>query len=330
LAVNLVSTVAVASGFTTLVRRRRQRRGDYRVYILEYHRVEDEPEREGVVSTKRFEDHLRQLTASFRFTTVAEAAEHLAAGPLLEDFLVLTFDDGYRDNHHCAWPVMRAFKVPGTIYITTGFLDGNPLWFDTARRSFEALQQRGGPLPEAIARALRQALGDLPQPGQEVNRLKYAAPQDRLRVTALVDDLSLVRRPASTPLSWDEARELHAAGIELGGHTVSHPILARLGHHQQEVEIQQSQMRLAEELGATPTTFAMPNGSKKDFDRNTLDLLQRLRFLAACTTMRGSNRPGCDPYTLRRIGIGSDSPTLLSARLAGLFDQGLRRVLRRG
>lgn len=334
LAVHLVSTTAAALGVVAAERRRRHRRGDYRVYILEYHGVEDGPEREGVVSMERFRRHVRWLRPLFRFVTVAEAAEHLAAGPLREDLLVLTFDDGYRDNYRCAWPVMREAEVPGTIYITTGFLDGEPLWFDTARRSFEALEARGGPLPEALAAALRQAVGEVPSPGREVNRLKYAAPEDRLRVTAMVADLvaelDLNRRPAAVPLRWSEARELHLAGIELGAHTVHHPILSQLGKEEQREEIQQSRRRLTEVLGAEPQTFAMPNGSRKDFDQHTLALLQELRFHAACTTVRGSNRPGANLHILRRLGIGSDSHAILRARLAGLFDQGIRQILGKG
>ena len=330
LAVRLVSTVAVASGWTARVHRRRHRQGDFRIHILEYHGVEDGPEREGVVSTQRFRQHLRFLKDRYRTVTVEEAARRLASGHLDGDLLVLTFDDGYRDNHRCAWPVLQEQGMTGTIYLTTGFLDGHPLWFDTARRSFEALA-RQGPLPDSVQQALHAALDEIPPPGQEVNRLKYASAEDRLRVTELVDEAAtdLPRREVAQPMSWDEARELRDGGVELGAHTVRHPILSRLSREEQHREIVGSRDRLAEELGASPATFAMPNGSRRDFDDHTLQVLRDLDFLAACTTVRGSNTVGCELHTLRRVGIGSDTSRVLAARLAGLFDEGLRKMWRR-
>jgi hypothetical protein len=72
----------------------------------------------------------------------------------------------------------------------------------------------------------------------------------------------------------------------------------------------------------------MPNGLPRDFDEHTLSILRSLGFEAACTTVRGSNAPGCEPLTLRRIGLGADPIPLLAARMAGLFDESVRRRLR--
>jgi peptidoglycan/xylan/chitin deacetylase (PgdA/CDA1 family) len=115
-------------------------------------------------------------------------------------------------------------------------------------------------------------------------------------------------------------RELHAAGIEIGSHTVDHPILAQLPRSRQRQEIEESRLRLREEIGASPSTFAFPNGTPADFSSETCELLAKAGFVAACTTIRGSNRPGCDRLRLRRIGIGSDPSYILAARLDFLSD----------
>ena len=120
-----------------------------------------------------------------------------------------------------------------------------------------------------------------------------------------------------------------AGGIEFGAHTVSHPILSTLEPADQEDEIRRSRARIAEATGKEPVTFAYPNGSAKDYDRHTVEILGRLGFQAACTTRRGSNRPGCDRLTLKRLGIGSDSTAIVETRLAGLFDEEVRAWLRR-
>ncbi|MEO1083785.1 MAG: polysaccharide deacetylase family protein, partial [Acidobacteriota bacterium] len=133
--------------------------------------------------------------------------------------------------------------------------------------------------------------------------------------------------PPAEPMSWDQARELQAAGIELGGHTVHHPILSTLPDGHQEAEIRGGLERMAAELGRAPETFAMPNGGAADYDAETLEALRSCGIKAACTTRRGANAPGCELLELRRLGVGSDPISMLDARLAGLFDEAVRRFI---
>lgn len=330
--VDAVALAARAAGLPGLLRRRRHRRGDYRVFILEYHEVCGRPdeESEGTVSAQRLERHLRFLAPHFEVVTVAEAARRLSSGGpgrgLDHDLLVLTFDDGYRGNYRHAWPVLRRLGMVGTVYLATDFLDGEALWFDTVRRALQAMKGRELALPASTQDMLRTALGEWPMAaGRVVGRLKYAPLDARVEAVHALAELELDRAPAAEPMSWGEAMEMIEQGAEMGAHTVTHPILSRLSASQQEDEIARSRRRIAEATGHQPTTFAVPNGSSKDYDQATLDVLRRLGFTASVTTERGSNMPGCDLFTLRRLGIGSDSDSLLAARLAGLFDEGLRR-----
>ena len=77
----------------------------------------------------------------------------------------------------------------------------------------------------------------------------------------------------------------------MGGHTVTHPILSTLGSREQEQEILSCRDRITEATGVAPTTFAMPNGSHRDFDGETLRILGEAGFEAACTTIRPSPHP---------------------------------------
>lgn len=326
-----VATVASGLGLTRLQQRRRRSRRDFRVYILEYHAVAAQGEAEGVVSAERFRRHAEWIQARWRCVTVAQAAEKLQGG-LDEDLLVFSFDDGYADNARVVFPILSSLGVPGTIYLATGFLDGKSLWFDLARRGLaEAVVN-----PE-LAKALkgRELLGRLlegwPTPLKleaAMQRLKDAPARDREAAATALLPLA-ERRAAKEPMRWQEARELQAAGFELGAHTVDHPILSKLDENEQEGQIAGSIERIEMELGQRPRTFAMPNGSARDYDDATLRVIRRLGLLAACTTRRGSNAAGCDLHQLRRIGIGSDSLAMLDARLTGLFDEGLRRVFSR-
>lgn len=333
MAVALTSLAAVATGMTAFLRRQRHRRSDYRVYILEYHNVtKGRAEREGAISVTRFLRHLRYLKRRFSLESLSRAAELLSEPrALTEDRVVVTFDDGYAENYELAWPILRQERIPVTLFLTTGFLDGSELWFDFAGRSLEAAGGLGAALPDEVRQALVNALGRWP-PGHPLDRcieqLKYLPLETREQLLRRLRDARLPLAPAARPLSWQQVREMHADGVEIGGHTVAHPILSMLSAAQQEGEIVGSRNRIAEEIGATPTTFAFPNGSDRDFDPTTLEHLRAAGFMSACTTVRGSNAPGCDPLTLRRIGVGSDSNFVLATRLSGLFDQEARGWLR--
>ncbi|MEM7353670.1 MAG: polysaccharide deacetylase family protein [Acidobacteriota bacterium] len=360
-AVRMVSGLARASGWTSLVRRRRHRQGDYRLYVLEYHEVSDDPtevsedptevsedptevsenptevsedlkEPEGAVSMARFAGHLRHLQRRFEIVPLAAAVDRLTAGHLDRDLLTVTFDDGYAGNYEAAWPALRDAGVPATIFLTTGFLDGEGIWVDFARRALAAVGRQSQALADGFVEDLRQALGSWSATESidtVVRRLKYLPPKRRQRALRALRQADLDLAPAARPLSWDQVREMQAGGIEFGAHTVTHPILSTLEPTAQESEIRRSRRRIAEATGHEPTTFAYPNGSAKDYDRHTLEIIGHLGFAAACTTRRGSNRSGCDLRTLQRLGIGSDSLAVVEARLAGLFDEAMRARLRR-
>ncbi len=338
LALHLVATLAKASGWIHLTRRRRRRCGDFRLYILEYHDVtQDTHEKEGTVSALRFRDHLRHFRKSYRIETLATAVDLLKAprGPD-SDLLVITFDDGYIGNYDAAWPVLREQNLPATIFLTTGFLDGNSLWFDTARRTLDAALRTapGGSssLAERGQEHLRHTLGSWP-PADSIDavmrRLKAMPPERRSQALEPLIRADLDLPPAAKPLTWAKVSEMMDDGIEFGAHTVSHPILSTLDATTQENEIKESRQRIAEATGCEPTTFAYPNGSVNDYDHHSVEIVQRLGFKAACTTRRGSNPPDGNPYSLRRLGIGSDSNAIVDARLAGLFDEPMRARLRK-
>jgi peptidoglycan/xylan/chitin deacetylase (PgdA/CDA1 family) len=329
----LVSLAAAVTGLSRALQAYRRKRFGPQVHILAYHDVTgDSEESEGVISSERFRRHVRHLKRRFTFHTVSQAVELLSGpGTLTSDGLVLTFDDGRAGNHEWAWPVLREEDVPATIFLTTGFLDGEELWFDAATRWLRAALQPGVLLPPRTRALLARIFGRWPSgldAESRLDRLKYVPVGLRDEALDALRELHADSGLPARPLTWDQVRELEAAGIEMGAHSVTHPILSMLSPERQESEISVARRRIEEETGKAPTSFAMPNGSARDFDAATLEILRAHGFRAACTMIRGPNRPGCDLLKLRRIGVGSDPPFVLDARLAGLFDEGVRRRLR--
>lgn len=334
LLLHLLAAAAHGSGWNALERRRRHRSKDYRLFILEYHDLcaDGDVETEGVVRAGRLATHLAWLASRFRLVTVAQGAAWLAQGGEDTegrdgDRLAVTFDDGYRSNYEHGLPVLRRADTPATVYLATGFVDGEPLWFDVARLTFAALRGREGALPAATQDTLRRAFGRWPLGGGEVAALKYVDTPVRLEVLHVLRDLQLDLPAPRQAMSWQQVQEMQQAGHEMGAHTVTHPILSRQSPSQQEAEILGSRQRITEATGVEPSTFAIPNGSSADFDATTLEILHGCGLRACCTTIRGSNRRGDPPLTLRRLGVGADSTAILATRLAGLMGQGLRRFL---
>ncbi len=316
-----------ASGILGLVKRRRRRRGDFRLFVLEYHDVSDALEPEGVVSSARLGRHLRHLASDYRLATLSDAVDTLLEGPLSADVVVVTFDDGLAGNYLHARPTLLEVAAPATFYLTTGFLDGNGLWFAAARSAVAKLSAEPS-LSQSVRTELESLFGEWPVSADLASeRLKSRTPEQRedavSRLRELADSGS-----AEQPMTWDQAREMAAQGFELGPHTVNHPILSQLDESRQLHEIAESKRRLDDEIGFDSQTFAYPNGRASDFDEITVRILRRLGLKAACTTIRGSNSHRTDLYRLRRHGVGTDSTSLLELRLSGLLDQEVRDRVR--
>ncbi len=329
---HVVAAAASVGGVLRRRRRRRIRREGGRVFILEYHDVTARgAEPEGTISAERFGAHLDGLRASRRIVGLSDVVEVLARGERLdEDLVSVTFDDGYLENYTTAWPELERRQLAGTIFLTTGFLDGGELWFDRARRLLQQVRSSPDGLTPLATAALAKAFGKWPvllETEHLVETLKYSPTDEREDLLQMLDDAVETVPAPLQPLSWDQVREMEAAGMEFGCHTVNHPILSMLDPESQEREIAESRARVDAELGRPTGLFAYPNGSERDYDSHTLEIVRRLAFDAVCTTTTGSNKPGCDLTQLRRIGVGPDPVHVLEARLAGLFDAEVRRLL---
>ena len=332
--VELLARVVVSSGLERSLRRHRRNLSDFRAFILAYHDLAgpDGAEVEGTVRQDRFREHVRYLVDQYEIVTIAGLAERLSRRqPLERDLVAITFDDGYRGVHDFAWPVLRSSRIPATVFLTTGFLDGHALWFDQVRRFLRSAHEHPGSVPDGLARQLGGVLSQWPplrNVETHVNTLKYLEPKERDHLVKAMEQSDIPLPARVNPLEWAHVRTMFRQGIEFGAHTVTHPILSLLPRPVQESEIRSSIHRVEDETGTRPRSFAFPNGSIRDFDLDTLSVLREQHIEAACTTIRGSNSWGSNLLQLKRIGVGSDSLALLRTRLTGLLDEQTRRVLR--
>ncbi len=227
----------------------------------------------------------------YAFPSLGEALERLRGdADSLHKAVVFTIDDGYQDFHDLAAPVFAEFDCPATVFLPTGFLDGQIwLWWDrieyivheTCHR--EALVDVGGP-PVRLqwsSQAERRAAAAFVVAG--ATRMPEAAK------LAMIDQLGErlevevnATPPAQyAPMSWDQVRTLNGQGFSFGPHTVTHPVLSRTSDDQVRHELQESWTRLCEELDGPLAVFAYPNGQHDDFGPREADLLAGLGMTAA-------------------------------------------------
>ena len=264
-----------------------------RLSILIFHRVLARPDPifPLEVDARRFEGLMAMVARAYQVLPLTEAVERLQHGSLPDRALAITFDDGYADNHGVALPILRRHGLRACFFVATGFLDGGRMFNDTV---IESVRRAPGEVFELPALGLGRLSLATPHARQAViNRLlpliKYRPPEERI---ALLDQVCQAcgnpMLPDDLMMQSTQVRALHDAGMEIGAHTVNHPILRTLDAQTAEREIAQSRDTLQSLTGAPVRLFAYPNGRPdQDYDLRDVALVRRLGFLASVSTATG-------------------------------------------
>jgi peptidoglycan/xylan/chitin deacetylase (PgdA/CDA1 family) len=295
---------------------RRRQAGGSRVLILSYHRVTPDFQataREALasllVSTDTLRRQLQHVSRHHDLVSLAEARRILAeptGAARRNDVVAVTLDDGYADNAEHALPVLSELKVPATVFVPTGYLGTERrLPHDRLHASLSELQRREIPFERAgIPAPLQTLLSACAEagPAATLDRLIGRLPHDRLVALADALEARLGRSerdlPAHTRLTtWDEVRALDAAGIDVGGHTVNHAVLANLPLAEARRELVGCRDQIAERLGKAPRHFAYPNGY---YTPAVQQATAEAGFEAAVTIEDEENRRGQPSFALKR------------------------------
>lgn len=277
-----------------------------RLSILIFHRVHEAPDSlfPEEVTAERFDRLLAALGAAFNLLPLPEAIERLRAGTLPSRPACITFDDGYRDNAEVALPILQRYGVHATFFIATGFLDGGRMWNDTL---IETVRRSNAPALDLSRVGLgRVELGDTAsrrRVAQELIRsVKHLAPAQREQAVAAVAEAGAAALPTNLMMSSAQVKAMSAAGMEIGAHTVSHPILASTSDDEAEREIEQGRQRLQQITGESVRLFAYPNGRPgRDYRPEHVAMVRRLGFEAALSTASGVSTTHSDIFQLPRF-----------------------------
>jgi len=300
--------------------------------ILLYHNICEEPLRGAVFGTglpvSHFGQQLSWLKRHRRIVRLQDYLKQTAHGTQSAGNLVaLTFDDGLATTFQRAYPHLKRYEAPATVFVSTAHLNGGDLlWFSYIEalcfdRSYQEIEVRGNKLSLSSNSLRRYARYYLVNKARESGNPQ--AFSEELSYVYYLSACSLAEFSGMTSeqLSLGNSSEL----IEWGAHTVNHPLLDLLSPQEQKEEIIRGKQELEDISGKSVRYFAYPNG---DYNRDTLDLIEAAGFDAAFAThlRRVSLKPR---YEITRIGIYSTSFFRFWLKAQGLVKPGLGRRIRK-
>lgn len=306
--------------------------------VLTYHRISDSNYGDPFLSITphNFERQIQYLTRRFKVVSLQELVKHIQSQySTLDDYIAITFDDGYRDNYTNAYPILKKYKVPATIFLTTGFIGTDKLfWWDRLAKIAKFIIGKNLHLnfpqdlyPEKIKDAISmissgniskssKAASILPILLKEISEEKKGLILDDLekQISPLPKDGQ--DRPYS--LTWDEVRQMNKDDIEFGSHTVTHPILTKAKSDQAKYEISHSKIEIEREIAKKVLHFSYPNGERSDFDEHIKQLVKDNNYISACTSINGANGLQDDVFSLKRRAIDNSPVYVFACKITGI------------
>ena len=298
-----------------------------RVCVIAYHRILEHPDPllESEPDTAAFTWQMEVLATNFNVLPLHEALVAMRENRLPSRAVCITFDDGYRSTHDIALPILKRLGLSATVFVTTGFLDAGSMWND---RIVDAVRI----LPEGSLDLRSLGLGSRVVGGllarekllREIDdKCKYMNNEKRSDLIATLEKIAGSVPQSSGMLTREMVAKLAHEGIEIGGHTVTHPILTKLSDDAAHYEIFENKRVLEEIVGKPLRLFAYPNGKVgMDFDQRHVKMVAEAGYTAAFTTALGAMSKNCDFYQLPRGRPWDQSPLRFSARLLSWLARG--------
>jgi peptidoglycan/xylan/chitin deacetylase (PgdA/CDA1 family) len=319
--------------------------GARQTVMLTYHRVVARDRLREVCSLPQivtpldhFEKQLDYLARHYHVLSMDEfmkARQDRRAMPLRT--AVITFDDGWEDNYSVAFPILKRRAIPATIFLSTDYIGTKQaFWQEQILHLLQVCRSRiqSGEIVTSVLQefppALKAAVLSNDPEGAAWRLIEDLKGTDDVSRSALLSALAGTLNSPSFPyhangfMTWDQVRDMHAAGIGFGSHSRSHRLLPSLSSREVSEEVRESKKQMEDMLGAPITTFAYPNGN---YDAAVMAELKEAGYRLAATTRRGINTVWTNPFELRRLNVngvlfadsaGRFSEDLFAFRMAGL------------
>ncbi len=232
--------------------------------------------------------------------------------------LVVTFDDGYADNFEVAFPILRKLEISATFFVASGYLNGGWMWNDgiieaaskTVKLNLDLTELGYEKYPLTTTAELKSCIDDL------LNKIKYLNTEKRTDLAKRILDIANVPEPTHLMMTSAQVKLMHQAGMEIGGHTVNHPILTSLDKSTARREINENKEYLESLIGEPLQSFAYPNGIPgKDYGPEHVALVKEAGYKCAVSTDWGRVNKNSDPFQLQRFTPWDRNPWKFMLRL---------------
>ncbi len=286
--------------------------------------------------TEAFEKQMQYLNDYYNVISLSNFCESLNNGDPEHNSIVVTFDDGYHDNYTNAFPILKKYNIPATIFVSTNpVVTGEPLFFDMLVYAIYNTQKKYLDLSEIglqkyllTNRFLKfKAIKEINFESKKMNiderkqLIKYIFKQSGLNF----EDSN----KKQLYLTWEQIIEMHRWGIEIGAHTESHPCLSSLSEDEIRSEIYNSKEILEKKLGNNIDSFAYPYGGRSDYNEDIKSIVKKAGFKYACILGENESKRDNDLFTLGRKTVtnsitmgfsGKFSMPLFAAEVSGFLN----------
>lgn len=291
--------------------------------VLIFHKVphQNNPLTPAETTLGQFKTVLQFAKEHFRILPLTDAVTALKAGNLPKRSACITFDDGYPDWLTGIAPFLESQNLPATFFITTGQLNGRAMWNERilhaitqAADHHEGVDLKGSGLPHLSL----SSQSDRVQAIQNLDGfLKYTDPAEREVYLQMLEE-QLGARCSDVPvLTPAQVRDLHSRGFEIGGHSVTHPILSSCSPSRAFAEIAESKEELQGIINGRVEAFAYPNGIPgRDFGSEHIDMVRRAGYAHAVTTHHGVACPATSLFQIPRFTPWGQSTAKMRVQIA--------------
>ncbi|MFH1771746.1 MAG: polysaccharide deacetylase family protein [Candidatus Omnitrophota bacterium] len=302
------------------------------VIIIMYHRIVEGIDKE--INNNHaichpldsFKKELKLLKHFFKPASLTEALDYIKEKAPMPDkpLVVLTFDDGFKDNYTLAYPVLRGHGIPAVIFLTAGIIGTENLpWVDEMGQRILNTEKKSISINTVLnkqaldinsLREKRKAFNSITE------KLKAVKNSDReLILKDLFSQLGARMNGHLQMLNWEQVKEMAGNNISFGAHTCTHPILSKMDREEAETEIIKSKRIIEDELGLKVEHFAFPNGRLCDFTSRLKEFCKSAGFKSVSTALYGINRQGNCVYSLKRMSPSKTLPVFAYDLLRALI-----------
>jgi peptidoglycan/xylan/chitin deacetylase (PgdA/CDA1 family) len=265
--------------------------------ILMFHNFSQSSENKDAVLVTALRSQFQYLRRHFSVVPLHHIIERLKSGERLHNrSAVLTIDDGRHNCYELMFPLLKEFEMPATFFVVSSFISGQDwIWTDKVLWLSEQPRRPNELAPEQL--------------GGFFERLNQLRPEVRQAIveavaTAMGVEIPREAPPKYAPCSWKELREMADSGlVEIGSHSVSHPIFASVTDQESWQELIQSRRQIGEGVGKDVRTFCFPNGQRGDYRPSQVRQVEDAGYTGAVAAHPGMVGSGTDPYELPRIGV---------------------------